>query len=53
MVLGTDIAKGENFSVNPAVTSDSGSLLEDQKTWGVRSGRLVCMHYSLGDKNVY
>lgn len=53
MVLGTDIAKGENFSANTAVTSDSDSLLEDQRTWGVQSGRLVCMHCSLGDKNVY
>lgn len=34
MVLGTDIANGENFSVNIAVTSDGGSLLEEPEDMG-------------------
>ena len=42
MVLGMDIANGEDFSVNIAVTGDSSSLLEEPEDMG----NLVCMHYS-------
>lgn len=41
-----DIANGEDFSANIAVTGDSGSLLEEPEDMGIQNERLVCMHYS-------
>lgn len=34
MVLGMDIANGEDFSANIAVTGDSGSLLKEPEDMG-------------------